>query len=118
VQGLNGRIHTGGLDFVVNEIGDITVDGEYIDTFALVDFETPADLRKQGHNLFLSPEGAARPATDIRIRQYTLEMSNVEISREMVDMMMVYRAYETNQRILTMLDETVGKAVNDIARFR
>ena len=118
VQGVNGAIFTGGLDFAVDELGNITVDGEYVDTFDLVNFTDPQALRKQGNNLYSGPAGAAQPATDYRIRQFTLESSNVEIAREMVDMMMVYRAYETNQRILTMIDETVGKAVNEIARLR
>ncbi len=33
-------------------------------------------------------------------------------------MMSVYRVYETNQRMLTMIDETIGKAVNEIASVR
>ena len=118
VQGLNGRIFTGGLDFAVDELGNITVDGQFVDSFDLVNFPDPSVLRKQGHNLNAAPAGAAQPATDFRIRQYMLESSNVEIAREMVDMMMVYRVYETNQRILTMIDETVGKAVNEIGRLR
>jgi flagellar basal-body rod protein FlgG len=47
-----------------------------------------------------------------------LEASNVDIGREMVDMLTVFRTYETNQRMLTMIDETVGKAVNEIGRLR
>lgn len=118
VQGQNGRIYTGGLDFAVDEQGNISVAGVYADTFSLVNFPDPNALRKQGHNLYSGPAGLARPATDYQVRQYALEGSNVEIAREMVDMMMVYRVYETNQRMLTMIDETLGKAVNDIARLR
>jgi flagellar basal-body rod protein FlgG len=36
----------------------------------------------------------------------------------MVDMLSVYRAYETNQRMITMIDEINGKAVNEIGRVR
>jgi flagellar basal-body rod protein FlgG len=118
VMGQNGRIHTGGLDFAVDELGNITVGGAREDAFRLVSFTNPNALRKLGHNLYTAPAAAVQPATDYQIRQYTLEGSNVEIAREMVDMMMVYRVYETNQRMLTMIDETVGKAVNDIARLR
>ena len=118
VLGQNGRIHTGGLDFAVDELGDISIEGNQVEAFRLVGFTNPNNLRKQGHNLYSAPAGAAQPATDYRISQYSLEGSNVDIAREMVDMMMVYRVYETNQRMLTMIDETVGKAVNDIARFR
>ena len=118
VQGQNGRIFTGGLDFTVDELGDISINGDYADTLNLMSFPDPNALRKQGHNLYAAQANAAQPAEGYRIRQYTLENSNVDIAQEMVDMMMVYRVYETNQRILTMIDETVGKAVNDIARLR
>ncbi|MCL1975859.1 MAG: flagellar hook-basal body complex protein [Firmicutes bacterium] len=118
VQGQNGNIYTGGLNFSIDELGNINVEGEYVDTFDLVSFPDQNALRKQGHNLYQDPENTAQPATNYQVRQYTLEGSNVEIAREMVDMMMVYRVYETNQRILTMIDDTVGKAVNDIARLR
>jgi len=94
------------------------VDGEYTDTFDLVSFTDPNALRKQGHNLYDAPAGTAEAATDYSVRQYVLESSNVEIAREMVDMMMVYRAYETNQRILTMIDDSLGKGVNEIAKMK
>jgi len=55
---------------------------------------------------------------DYSIAQGFLEMSNVDIGREMVDMLAMYRTYETNQRFITMIDETVGRAVNDIGRLR
>jgi flagellar basal-body rod protein FlgG len=45
-------------------------------------------------------------------------MSNVDIGREMVDMLALFRVYETNQRFVTMIDETVGKAANEIGRMR
>jgi len=118
VQGLNGRINTGGQDFAVDEAGNITVDGQYVDTLDLARFPDTGALRKQGDNLYADPEGSAETATDSQVRQYTLENSNVDVAQEMVDMMTVYRAYEANQRMLTMVDETVGKAVNDIAPLR
>lgn len=118
VLGENGRIHIGSSDFVVSEEGDVSVDGAVIDRLSLVNFEDPSVLRKQGHNLYSAPEGSEQAATEYGIRQFVLENSNVDIAREMVDMMTVYRAYESNQRMLTMIDETLGKAVNDIARLR
>ena len=52
------------------------------------------------------------------VKQGFLENSNVDIAREMVDMMTVYRAYETNQKMISMIDEINGKAVNEIGRVR
>ncbi len=116
--GDNGRIQVGGTDFGVNEDGQIYADGELVATLQMVTFEDLGSLRKQGSNVYTAPAGTAIEATDYRIRQGALEGSNVEISREMVDMMTIYRAYESNQKMLTMIDETLGKAVTEIGRLR
>jgi flagellar basal-body rod protein FlgG len=138
LQGENGQILVGGDEFTVNVLGDVYVGGEYVDTIRRVSFEDNSVLRKQGSNFYyIAPaasyvdedgervepdedELAGEPidAYQHEIKQGFLENSNVDIGREMVDMITVYRTYETNQRILTMTDETVGKAVNEIGRIR
>jgi flagellar basal-body rod protein FlgG len=45
-----------------------------------------------------------------------LENSNVNSVREMVDLIALSRAYETNSRMVTIVDQTLQRAVNDIAR--
>jgi long-chain acyl-CoA synthetase len=50
------------------------------------------------------------------LRQGYLERSNVDIVREMVDMIASYRNFESDQRAIQILDETVGKAVNEVGR--
>lgn len=46
-----------------------------------------------------------------------LEASNVDLSREMTDLVLSMRAYQVNQRALQMQDETLGRAVNDLGRL-
>lgn len=115
--GNNGRIRVGTDDFAVSLEGVVTVDGEYIDTIRVVSFEDNSVLRSQGSNLFYSDTQPAA-AQNYQVWQGYLENSNVQIAREMVDMITVYRAYETNQKMLTMVDEITGKAVNEIGRLR
>ena len=116
VLGANGRIRVGGLDFAVNVTGDVYADGVYIDRLRIVSFADNGALRKQGDNLYMG--AGATEATDVLVKQGFLENSNIDVGREMVDMITVYRAYEVNQKVLTMIDETVGKAVNEIGRLR
>ena len=116
--GENGPIYVGGQNFTVDQSGGVRVGDNYVDRIRVVSFEDNGTLRKQGSNLYFSlaaPQAAANPYA---IAQGFLEGSNVEIGREMVDMLTVFRTYETNQRMLTMIDETVGKAVNEIGRLR
>ena len=53
-----------------------------------------------------------------RVFQEFLEESNVNIIREMVDMVTVLRAYEANQKILQIQDGTLEKAVNEVGVVR
>ena len=116
--GQNGPIYVGGLNFRVNELGDVILGDQFTDTIRVASFEDNGQLRKQGSNLYYSLEEPLAAPNQHRILQGVLETSNVDIAREMVDMITVFRTYETNQRMLTMLDETVGKAVNEIGRLR
>ena len=116
--GENGPIYVGGLDFTVDAAGGVWVDNQFTDRIRVASFADNGTLRKQGSNLYFSLAGPQAQAEPYAIRQGFLEISNVDIAREMVDMLTVFRTYETNQRMLTMIDETVGKAVNEIGRLR
>jgi len=116
--GANGPINVGGLDFRVDMNGNVFNEAGFIDTIRVVSFEDHTQLRRQGSNLYFSLEAPQAVPNPYNIAQGFIEMSNVDIGREMVDMLTMYRTYETNQRMLTMIDETVGKAVNEIGRLR
>jgi len=116
--GENGPIYVGGLNFLVDEYGGVRVGDEFMDRIRIVSFEDNDTLRKQGSSLYFALGAPQANPNPYRIMQGALENSNVDIGREMVDMLSVFRTYETNQRMLTMIDETVGKAVNEIGRFR
>ena len=116
--GEGGPILVGYLDFTVDTQGVIRVGTEVIDQIRRVSFEDNGMLRQQGGNLYFSLEPPIEPATPHQLVQGFLESSNVDIGREMVNMLTTFRIYETNQRILTMIDETVGMAVNEIGRLR
>jgi flagellar basal-body rod protein FlgG len=75
-------------------------------------------LRKDRDSLMFNLEPETNPPvpSGAEVRQGTLEGANVDTARELVDMIQVYRHYELNQRVLRMVDESLGRAVNDIAR--
>ncbi len=43
-------------------------------------------------------------------------MSNVNVVYEMVEMITTTRAYETNQKVIQTIDDSLNKAVNDVGR--
>lgn len=80
--------------------------------------EDLAGLVKRGHNLFEAAGVAPVTGGAGQVRQYMLERANVDILREMIDMLSVLRIYEANQKSLQAQDEMLGKSVNDVGRLR
>jgi flagellar basal-body rod protein FlgG len=123
VLGEGGHIEVGNSEFRVDIDGVIyDANEEVIDRLYIVRFEDNSILRKEGSNMFsvfnANPEEPYEPEqVIIGVRQFCLEMSNVDTAREVVMMMQVYRSYEINQRVVRMIDESLGRAVNDIARL-
>ncbi len=117
VLGEQGEIYLYGDDFTIDGHGNIAQDGLYIDTLLVVDFDDKDTLRKVGDNYFINTDGDNQPVQFTgEVRQGFLEGSNVEPIREIVDMMNATRAYETNQRLIKMMDDTLSKAVNEVGR--
>ncbi|MBE6068742.1 MAG: flagellar basal body rod protein FlgG [Clostridium lundense] len=126
----DGHFHVNSQGFLVNDNGDnvigtntetgveepINVNVNRLDQFnmMLVDFQDYNSLTKIGDNMY-SGDGQ-QVAANGDIKQYSLEKSNVNITREMIEMMTVMRTFETNQKIIQSLDETLGKAANEIGR--
>ncbi|NLZ48088.1 MAG: flagellar basal body rod protein FlgG [Clostridiales bacterium] len=87
---------------------NILLDGQLRYSFNIVDFENYNALEKVGDNLYRGENPMESQAT---VKQYSLEKSNVNIINEMVNMMTVLRTYESNQKVVQSLDETLAKAV-------
>ncbi len=108
-----------GLDGTVSVIqaGDSTP--TEIGNIQLARFVNPAGLRSLGKNL-LSPtnaSGAEITGTPGEngfgtLAQGFLEMSNVSVVDEMVNMITAQRAYETNSKVITTVDEMLQLANN------
>lgn len=116
VLGENGPIVLREGPFDVAGDGTITQDGEVIDRLLITEFEDTSDLRKYGYNLLQADGNAQVRAFTGTVQQGYTELSNVNIIREMVDMITVMRAYEANQKVLQAIDSTLDDAVNQVGR--
>lgn len=119
VLGQNGQaLRVGSGDFTVNDDGSVFANGQQVGALRIVQFADEGVLRKVGDNL-LAPYNNEQPAIaqNIMIKQGFTEGSNVEAAREVADMMMTNRVYESSQRMLRMIDESLSKTVNEIAKF-
>jgi flagellar basal-body rod protein FlgF len=102
----------------IGEDGTIAVGGETVARLGVVGSLDPDQFQPAGGTLFrrIGP-GAAEEAEGFRIRQGMLETSTAEPVREMVRMIHTFRAYETNQRMIALQDESLGRAVRDVGRL-
>ena len=85
----------------------------------IVSFNDRLALQKQGDNLFYAVADAdgniAQPqASDAVVVQGALEKSNVQIVREMVELIHNHRIYEANSKAITTQDTMLEKSVNEV----
>ena len=63
-----------------------------------------------------SGAGATLTEANARVRQGYIEASNVNVVTEMVNMITITRAYESNQKVIQTIDGMLDKAVNNVGR--
>jgi flagellar basal-body rod protein FlgG len=115
VLGQNGEIRLPNGEIAIDERGAITVNGEYIDTLRITDFEDARTLRKNGDNYYSTTADSRQAAFTGSVVQGFLENANVQTVKEMVELIALSRAYEANSKMIQTHDQTMGRAVNDIA---
>jgi flagellar basal-body rod protein FlgF len=112
-----GPLTVQGGKLTVTNTGQVYVDNAMLGTLKVVDFAKPYQLQKANGSLYKAPNGVSpTQANPVLVRQGYLEKSNVDVLREMVDMIDSYRTFETGQRMIQIQDESLGKAVNDLPR--
>ena len=116
VLGENGTIQIPSGNITINDNGDVYSGENYVDRIKIVDFENKQSLRKFGDNLYDTTAQSVEVPFEGKVLQGYLEGSNVKAVREMVDMITLSRNYETNQRAISTMDDTLAKAVNDLGR--
>ncbi len=95
------------------EMQDGTV--QNLGTITLVRFVNPAGLKSVGDNLFVETTASGAPIEGVpnqegfgALQQGYLEKANVDVVKEMVDMIIAQRAYELNARTIQTADNMLG----------
>lgn len=105
-----------GNDVEVDSSGMIHYEGEPIAQIGLAAFENPAvELAREPSNLYAAI-GAPLDAESGDIRQGHLEMSNVNIAEMMTKMISVGRNYEAAQRMVSIQDTLLGRAISTLGK--
>ena len=89
----------------------------------MVQFANPAGLEKASSNKYIDTVASGAPMEEAtnaglvksRMHQYYLEASNVQVSQEMVNLIVAQRAYEMNSKIIQASD-TMLEQPNNLRR--
>lgn len=115
----NRRIRLDTLkDSAISSSGMISQDGVNVAQIQVADFEDYDYLEKYGETYYQPLEGARLTTANATINSGWLEMSNVQTVSEMVNLIAITRAYESNQKIIQTYDSSLEIAVNQLGRVQ
>ncbi|HOZ46170.1 MAG TPA: flagellar hook-basal body protein [Candidatus Hydrogenedentes bacterium] len=118
VQSVDGApIDVRGGRVTIGEDGHVRVGGIEAGRIRVVEFENPHELTREGNTLYVASDDVLRrsaAAEDTRVHQESLEMSNVNLPREMIEMTLGLRAYAANQRVINAIDETMSRLIDQV----
>ncbi len=103
-------------ELTIDADGTVYVDGSKKGSIDIVEFESAADLTKIGHNLYTPASQAREPydAEETIVKQGYVENPNISVVQEMVDLIEINRLFETYQKMITSIDESTGKIINEV----
>ena len=118
-------IPDGSLDIVIGRNGEVRVRQEgstvltTVGQIELARFVNPEGLRQVGRNLYTETDASGTPVTGIpesdglgAINQGSLEMSNVDPVRELIDLIQTQRGFELNSQVIRAADEALRTVSN------
>jgi len=117
---LNNRnyIATLGVDKLnVDKLGNLaTEDGEYLGTLGVYMFDDNGELERTPYGLFTG-DGAQLNENATILQKY-VERSNVDMVKEMVNMMSTQRALQSAAQMSKIYGEVITRVVGDIGRMQ
>jgi flagellar basal-body rod protein FlgF len=98
---------------VINQDGTVFQGATALGKISVKDFPDTSVLRPLAGGYFVAAPEAPEPESvdDPELLQGYLESSNVASLREMVDLVLISRAYESNQKMINAVDNAMGKAL-------
>lgn len=103
----------GGGEVTFNRDGTVFQGNTALGKLSIQRFEHTEALVPLAGGMFISTPGAGISAVDEpELMQGYLEQSNVQPLREMVDLVLISRAYEANQKIITTVDQQLQKTLD------
>ncbi|MEW6194118.1 MAG: flagellar hook basal-body protein [Bacteroidota bacterium] len=98
--------------FLVSSAGEIKIGNQLVDTLLIVKVDNPEELvRSGGSNFITNDENFTNALADeFKISQGYIEQSNTNPILEMESMIQLNKTYETSQKIINSLDQSLDLA--------
>ena len=100
----------------IGQAGEIYRQGQLVTTLGIVEFQTPNALTKIGGNLFASPE-TPNAANETTVISEAIELSGVNPSNELVQMIKTSRNFEINGKMISIQDQTLSRLLSDLPKL-
>ena len=100
----------------VSATGDVSQGGDIKGHIRLAEFKDPHQLRILGAGYFGLSDPKMKPGEPqtSQIRQGYVESSNTSPTSEMSSLITAMRMFESNQKVLQMQDDRMGKVISDL----
>lgn len=117
VLGDGGPITIVGEPVSISTDGTISVNDAIAGRLKVIEFPPATALESAGGTYYKAPVGTAVTATNSKVRQATLESSNVNPVTSVVELITAQRQVETMRRVLSMFNSEMDKtAAQDLPR--
>jgi len=110
ILGQNGPINLPDGPIAIDKKGVVSVGKKVAGTLRVETLPAGENLVKAGGLYWLTSSNAV-PASNVRIRQGSVEQANVNASMELVNMIKVTRGYEQMQKAIQAMDELTGQII-------
>lgn len=102
----------GGGSVTINRDGTIFQGSMSLGKISIQKFSNPGALFPTAGGMFVAGASAGKESVDEpELMQGYLEQSNVQPLREMIDLVLISRAYEANQKIISTADQQMEKTL-------
>lgn len=118
VRGDGGPITVDGKQIIIENDGSVFVDGRMSGRIAVTVFQNKGYLKPAGKGYFTNsePTNGEIEASNYSLKQGAYEASNVEVMKEMIEIIATVRAYESYTK-LQQADTNMTAKLLDVGRF-
>lgn len=115
VMGKKGKIKADASDFKVNGDGEIFINNQLSDKLLITVPQNNNNLRKLSDGQISNAANGGQFTGSVM--QGAIENSNVDVSEEMIDMIVQSRSYQACSQIIKQMDKIEEKTVTEIGRL-